>query len=137
MKKLAKEILSGLEDALAYAQGDKTRGVETIVTVSKINVKAIRQKTGLTQEAFSQLFAIKVRTLQDWEQHRRNPSIAARIFLSLIDQHPSTVKKTLKSLGYPLKSSVGKSKAISKPKVNKSSRKIEDPRPIKNKLRLR
>jgi len=127
MKTLAKEILAGLEDALAYANGDKTRGIETNIAVSKINIKAIRQKTGLSQTGFSQLFAINKRTLQDWEQQRRNPSVAARVILALIDQHPSTVKKTLKTLGHSLESESCK-------KITKPKKKLEDPKLLKHRL---
>jgi len=136
MKKFVKDVLAGFEDAIAHAQGDKSRGVLTKFTVPTIDVKAIRKKTGLTQEAFSHLFAIKMRTLQDWEQSRRTPGVSARVFLTIIDQHPLTVKKTLKSLGYPLNTSTSKFK--SKPKTSiaskKSSKKLIEPMSLKNRL---
>lgn len=100
MKKLTQNILAGLEDALAYAKGDTSRGVKTTIKIPSIDVKSIRKKAGLTQEEFSQLFAIKIRTLQDWEQNRRKPEASARVFLLLIEQHPLTVKKVLKKSGY-------------------------------------
>jgi len=134
MNKLAKDIIAGLEDALAYAKGDKTRGVETTVAISKVNVKAVREKTGLSQAGFSQLFAINVRTLQDWEQQRRNPSVAARIVLALIDQHPTTVKKALLSLGHPLDSMECKGVTETKPKIIKSAKKLIEPTSLKNRL---
>ncbi len=140
MKKLAEEIIAGFEDAIAHAKGDKSRGTETIFTVSRIDVKSIRQKTGLTQNAFSQLFAINIKTLQDWEQYRRNPSSAARLVLTLIDKHPSTVKATIKSLGYP-PSEYSSSRPIAskaaKPKNQKSQslKKAPSPKPAENRLR--
>ena len=95
MKKFVKDVLAGFEDAIAYAKGDKSRGVSTVMTIPHLNVKAIRKKTGLTQDEFSQLFAIKIRTLQDWEQNRRRPKSSARIFLLLIDQHLTTKEKSI------------------------------------------
>ena len=131
MKKIVKNIIAGLEDAIAYEQGDKSRGVSTTFTVPEINVKSIRKKTGLTQEAFSRLFAIKPRTLQDWEQDRRTPGVSARVFLLLIDQHPSAVKKTLRSLGQSLEN---KKKAKSMPTSSKKShKKISEPNQLRNK----
>lgn len=132
MRKFVKDVLTGFEDAIAYAQGDKSRGVLTTITIPDIDVKSIRKKTGLTQEAFSRLFAIKTRTLQDWEQNRRKPEASARIFLLLIDRHPSTIRKTLKSFGYSLetrKPSKAKTKTLRKP-----SKKFIDPITPKNKL---
>src|SRR5687768_11197281 len=102
MSKVKNDITSGLKDAIAYMRGDKSRGEQSIFTIPNIDVKSVREKTGLSQETFSYLFAIKIRTLQDWEQHRRQPGAPARILLALIDQHPTTVKKTLESLGHPI-----------------------------------
>lgn len=135
MKKFTKDVLMGFKDAIAHARGDKSKGVVTTYTVPVINVKSVRKKTGLTQEAFARLFAIKVRTLQDWEQDRRTPGSAARIFLTIIDQHPSTVKKTLQSMGYSLALDSKKKsakKAYKDPR--KQSTKIVDPKFSKNKL---
>ena len=126
MRKFVKDIVAGFEDAIAYLDGDKSRGVLTKFTVPAIDVKAIRKKTGLTQEAFSHLFAIKTRTLQDWEQARRTPGVSARVFLSLIDQHPATVKKTLKTLGHSLIAESYKKVTKTKPKTaGKLERKLK------------
>jgi hypothetical protein len=35
------------------------------------------------------------RTIQDWEQHRREPSDAARVLLFAISRHPKAVEKVL------------------------------------------
>ncbi len=126
MKNLADEIIAGCEDAIAYLKGDKSRGVLTEYPIPSINVKAIRKKTGLTQEEFSGLFAIKTRTLQDWEQARRTPGTAARVFLALIDQHPATVRKTLKNLGYTIEKQPSKKSKIPSP-TTKTKKHINDP----------
>ena len=136
MKKFVKDVLAGFEDAIAHAKGDKGRGVSTVFTIPAIDVKSIRKKTGLTQEEFSQLFAIKARTLQDWEQKRRTPGTSARVFLTLIDQSPSTVKRTLKALGHSTgPSSVKKTIKHKSVKTIKSSKKIGDPKSLKHRLR--
>ena len=38
--------------------------------------KRVRRSTGLSQEAFAERFGIPLRTLQDWEQGRREPGAA-------------------------------------------------------------
>jgi putative transcriptional regulator len=101
MKKLTRDIVSGLNDAIAHSKGEKKRGVETVFAVPDIDVKKVREKSGLTQDSFSTLFAIKIRTLQDWEQGRRKPTTPARILLAMIDRNPQVVKKTLETLGHP------------------------------------
>ena len=38
-----------------------------------MNIKEMRQQTGLSQTAFAKYFEIPLRTVQDWEQGRRQP----------------------------------------------------------------
>lgn len=38
-----------------------------------MTIKQIRQSTNLTQKQFAEYFDIPLRTVQEWEQGRRNP----------------------------------------------------------------
>ena len=135
MKKIVKSVLAGFDDAIAHAKGDESRGVLTTYTIPVVDVKSVRKKTGLTQEVFAHLFAIKIRTLQDWEQDRRTPGSTARVFLALIDQHPATVKKTLQSMGYSLVPDDKKESVKDKVKKSKSqAKRIVDPKSLKDRL---
>ena len=49
----------------------RKRGRVTKVTVTW--VVEVRTKTGLSQTEFAKLLGVSVRTLQDWEQGRRQP----------------------------------------------------------------
>jgi DNA-binding transcriptional regulator YiaG len=62
MTKAGKEIIAGAEQALAYLKGDKTQGRVHKIRARHINVKAIREKLNMTQEVFSETFAIPVST---------------------------------------------------------------------------
>ena len=62
------------------------RSRETRVSVSW--VVQVRHKTGLSQGDFATLLGVSARTLQDWEQGRREPSGAARSLLRIADKHP-------------------------------------------------
>ncbi|MGH6980070.1 MAG: helix-turn-helix domain-containing protein, partial [Stellaceae bacterium] len=67
-KKAFDQIMAGLEDGIAYARGDKSRGVEHRVRVPPpIDVRAIRKKFGLSQQKFADRFGFDARALQDWE----------------------------------------------------------------------
>ncbi len=61
------------------------------------DVKLIRQKLNLTQEQFAHYFGVSVRTIQEWEQHRRTPNTMTRNFLKVIDLMPSAVMRVLKN----------------------------------------
>jgi putative transcriptional regulator len=50
-----------------------------------------RQKTGLTQAQFAALLGVSVRTLQGWEQGRKQPSGAARTLLAVARTNPAAL----------------------------------------------
>ena len=78
------KIAAGLADAIAYAEGDKSKGR----IAAGPDVKAIRAKTRLTQEAFAQRLRIGAGTLRDWEQGRRTPDAAAQTLLGMVAADP-------------------------------------------------
>jgi putative transcriptional regulator len=47
-----------------------------------------RRKTGLSQSQFAALMGVSVRTLQGWEQGRKQPSGAARTLLAIASTNP-------------------------------------------------
>lgn len=60
-----------------------------------IDVKKIRTNLHMTQEDFSHYFGFNLKTLRDWEQHRREPSGAAKNLLKVIEKEPKAVQKAL------------------------------------------
>ena len=62
------------------------------------DVKAIREKYGLSQTKFAKLLGISPATLRNWEQGRRKPEGPARILLFIADKHPEAVLDTVHSL---------------------------------------
>jgi putative transcriptional regulator len=63
--------------------------------VKEIDVKAIRKKLQVSQREFASYFGVSVRTIQEWEQHRRTPTTVARNFLKVIEKAPKAVLKAL------------------------------------------
>ena len=58
-------------------------------------VKALRQRLGMTQEAFALAFHLPLSTLRDWEQRRSTPDAPARAFLLAIERDPKAMKRLL------------------------------------------
>jgi putative transcriptional regulator len=52
-----------------------------------------RLVSGLSQIAFAALLGVSVRTLQDWEQGRREPSGAAKTLFRVAERHPEVLKE--------------------------------------------
>jgi putative transcriptional regulator len=69
-------------------------GPERLV-LPKTDVRALRERLALSQEAFSERYFLPLRTVQDWEQRRREPSEPARVLLYAIDRDAKAVEAIL------------------------------------------
>lgn len=69
--------------------------------VGKVNMVDVsmaaqaRQRLGLSQTQFAGMLGVSVRTFQDWEQGRREPSGAARTLLRVAAVRPDAVQEAL------------------------------------------
>jgi putative transcriptional regulator len=64
--------------------------------VTKVEVPAAaeaRARVGLSQQQFAGLLGVSARTLQDWEQGRREPTGAARTLLRVAVSHPEVLRE--------------------------------------------
>jgi putative transcriptional regulator len=60
-----------------------------------VNTRRLRDRLGLTQEAFAARYRIPVGTLRDWEQRRKLPDAPARAYLTVIEKDPNAVASLL------------------------------------------
>ena len=58
-------------------------------------VKAVRQRLGMTQEQFAQAFRLPIGTVRDWEQGRSEPDAPARALLRVIECEPEAARRAL------------------------------------------
>ena len=86
-------MIASAKEALAFANG-KDNGCVVHIP-DEIDTARIRAKIGMSQGRFAAYFGVKVRTIQEWEQGRAVPSIAARAFLTVIDREPDAVRRAL------------------------------------------
>ena len=77
---LAAELLQAVREM-------KTGRVQVVTSP----VTEARKKTGLSQSQFAALLGVSVRTLQGWEQGRKQPSGAARTLLAIASTNPKAV----------------------------------------------
>jgi putative transcriptional regulator len=89
-------IRQGLNEALAFAEGQKTGARVHQMSVPEVDVAAIRASTGLSQGAFARSIGVAKGTLLNWEHGRRRPTGPAQVLLAMIAKKPSLVSELLR-----------------------------------------
>lgn len=78
-------------DFLASIKEMKAGQIARVTRVAPSAAAAARAKVGVSQSAFAKLLGVSLRTLQDWEQGRRQPTGAAQTLLRVAVQHPEAL----------------------------------------------
>ena len=65
--------------------------------LAPIDVRALHARLGLSQAQFAARFGFGLKTVQDWEQHRRKPTGPAHVLLNMIASSPRTVERLARS----------------------------------------
>ncbi len=73
----------------------KAGKVARATQIAANEVAAARLKSGLSQSDFAQALQISPRTLQEWEQGRREPSGAAKALIQIAFRHPEIIREGL------------------------------------------
>ena len=60
-----------------------------------MDVRAVRAKTGLSQDAFASSFGFTVHQTRQWKQDRNWPLGAMRAYLLVIERDPAVVQRAL------------------------------------------
>lgn len=76
-----------LESVRQMRLGQAARTTEVALTPAA----QARASTGLSQQDFARLLGVSARTLQDWEQGRRQPTGAARTLLRVAHHNPAAL----------------------------------------------
>jgi putative transcriptional regulator len=96
MSKAAGSISRGLEQAVAFAKGTASKRAYRVHVPARVDVREIRSKLGLTQQAFAATFGFSINTLRHWEQGKRVPEGPTRAYLLVIARAPEAVQKALR-----------------------------------------
>ena len=79
-------IKRGMKEAVAHSKGEKTE--IRLFVPEEVNVKQVREKTGLTQNQFASTFGISLGTLRHWERGDRKPHGPALVLLNAANNAP-------------------------------------------------
>jgi len=92
---IAKELLQGLEEIKAWKRGETKLKSFTVELPKAADVPVIRKELGYSQEEFASAMGVKVATLRNWEQERREPQGPARALLMVARANPKAVREAL------------------------------------------
>ncbi len=84
-RNIGREILDGLRNIRAGRVGRR-------FTAGSYPIVRAREKSGLSQSQFARLLGVSIRTLQEWEQGRREPSAAAQTLIRVATLHPRILR---------------------------------------------
>ncbi|WBU53330.1 DNA-binding transcriptional regulator [Paracoccus sp. SCSIO 75233] len=93
MTKAGERLIGAAREALAIARNEAAPAGSFIP--ADIDVRAIRNKTKLSQEDFAAVFGFSVFQIRQWEQHRSRPLGGVRAYLMLINGHSEELVKML------------------------------------------
>ena len=103
------KIKAGLEDAIAYEKGDKSRAhvikresssstkMKRFKKPKLIEIKEFRKKFNLTQKRFAEFLCVSTDTVSKWEQKRTEPSLTVLRLLDVIQKHPEIIQEEFKT----------------------------------------
>ena len=96
-KRAFDKIKAGLDSAQAYLAGTADKRRYRVHVPETIDVKKIRTRLGLSQQAFAATYGFALSAVRDWEQGRRRPERSARILLKIVQKEPEAVTRALAS----------------------------------------
>lgn len=92
-KQVFADLVSSLKQAGQIARGE--RKPSRLFKFSDSRVRAIRERTSLSQSDFARLLGVSIKTLQNWEQSRRHPTGPAAALLRIMEKNPKAAVEAL------------------------------------------
>ena len=89
----SKEMVQFQADLLAAVAEMKAGTAARRTVVALPPVAEARASVGMSQQEFAKLLGVSPRTLQDWEQGRREPTGAAKTLLKVAVKHPNVLRE--------------------------------------------
>jgi putative transcriptional regulator len=87
------KLVESVKQMGAIMRGEDIPHRRTVLTT--VDVKALRERLGLTQNEFSGMIGVSIKTLQNWEQGRREPEGPAKALLRVVEKEPQAVLNAL------------------------------------------
>lgn len=89
-----RDLIASMQEAAAIVRGEK-EPARVHLPPGAIDVRAIRERLGVSRAAFAERFGLAVAAVRDWEQGLRRPDPAARVLLMVIARSPEVVAEAV------------------------------------------
>jgi DNA-binding transcriptional regulator YiaG len=66
-----------------------------IIVPPDVDVKRVRERSGLSQSEFAARYPFELDTIQNWEQGRYQPDSVSRTLLKVIEENPEIIERVL------------------------------------------
>ena len=93
---LGDELIASLTEGMAIVRGE-VAPARFYPAPATVDVRAIRKRLAMTQQAFARRFGFTVAAVRDWEQGRCQPEAAARVLLLVIAHNPGVVDEAIRA----------------------------------------
>ena len=85
------QLVKGVREMKRHMAGKPVRGAKT--TEQPVpDVRTIREAAHISQSQFAKLIGVNLRTLQNWEQQRTQPTGPARALLKIVALNPKAIE---------------------------------------------
>jgi putative transcriptional regulator len=85
------QLVKGVREMKRHMAGKSVRGVKTSEFPAP-DVRTIREAAKISQSQFAKLIGVNLRTLQNWEQQRTQPTGPARALLKIVASNPKVIE---------------------------------------------
>jgi putative transcriptional regulator len=91
------DLVAAFEEMAAHLRGEIELEAHEVPggAMTPARIKAIRAKVASSTKEFERVFGIPARTMESYEQGRRNPDGAMRALLRIIDREPAAARRAL------------------------------------------
>ncbi|MCC6780154.1 MAG: helix-turn-helix domain-containing protein [Hyphomicrobiales bacterium] len=89
------QLVASLGEVRTHVRTGRFGGRISKIAIAPDDIRAVRERSGMTQQQFAATFGIGLGTLQKWEQGERRPSGAAKSLLKVMQVDLPAVVKAL------------------------------------------
>ena len=90
-KKHFDQLVKGVRAMKRHISGKNVRSAK-VTELPTTDVRTIREAAKISQSQFARLIGVNLRTLQNWEQQRTQPTGPARALLKIAASNPKAIE---------------------------------------------